>query len=213
MLHNSGNSDEDKALIVAYQNGDGKSFSQLINKYWEYIFKMLLYKRVPSSEAEDCTQDICVSLIRTLKTLKVQKTFKSYLDQAINRKAMDYFRRGLKNRPVSLFGLSIRGDGTERMLIDIIKDQRVPGSDEEAIYKDEARIFGLCLGLVRNQTMRILVCLWLKGFQYREMAELLRITMSKATVSLVRVKKMLQNCISEKYSQKGLFERSECIRI
>jgi RNA polymerase sigma-70 factor (ECF subfamily) len=196
-------SDEDAALIRAYQQGDDWALNQLIGKYRDYIFRIFRYKEVPVQAAEDCTQDICIKLIEGLKRFRFECDFKAFLDTAINRKVIDFYRQQARERLIMSLNKPVTDEEEASTLFDKLENlNHAEGPEEQMDYQDLLRVIGSCLKKFGNQKMRILLCLWLKGLKIREMAELLGIGERDANVTLLRGKEKLRNCVAKYYRKK-----------
>jgi RNA polymerase sigma-70 factor (ECF subfamily) len=195
-------SDEDAELIRAYQQGDFRALNQLIGKYrGNYIFKVLRYKGLSAQASEDCTQDICMKLIDGLKRFRFECDFKAYLDRMINNKVIDYYRQ--KAREKKLFtSLDKQIDDEENKRTLLNKSNHASYTEDSEKLRELRQVIGSCLNKITNQKMRILLCLWLKGLKVREMAELLGIGKSDASVTLLRGKEKLRNCVARHHPQK-----------
>jgi len=199
------NTIDDKNLIEAYQNGDQEALSKLIKKYYPYIYKVLTYyKKIPVDRAEDYTHDICLRLIKSLDSLKIKNTFKSYLDRMINNKVIDDYRDRLKNKELSLFSI-ITSDNNETILLETFS-----ASDDSSIHRELClkleNIIKHCLSQIKNKKMQQLVNFWLNGFRdnhikRKDMARLLNVTLGFVNGTLERGKAIFRECFKKHYSQ------------
>ena len=200
------NAAEDERLIRAYQDGEVQAFEQLIRKYRDKIYRSLRFRGVPTTDAEDCTQEICEKLIEGLKAFRFDCDFETFLQTAIRNKAIDYYRKKRKRKIFSSLDDALlhddKGDKTAAdTLKQFVKKSLECNPDPDQILRDREllEIVGQCLSRIKNQRLKILLCLWLRGLKIREMAALMQIKASTAGTTLARAKPLLRKCVEQKY--------------
>jgi RNA polymerase sigma-70 factor, ECF subfamily len=80
-------------LAQAFQQGDAQAFNKLVNLYQEKIFNLAYRYVKDQEEAKDLTQDIFVSIYRSLPTLKEPSKFSSWLYQIAINHCRNRYRR------------------------------------------------------------------------------------------------------------------------
>jgi RNA polymerase sigma factor (sigma-70 family) len=197
-----------KQLIRDYQDGNQRAFDRLMEeyKYWEYIFKYLCAKGIPSAEAEDYTQQICIRLLEGLKKFRFECPFESYLNLIIKRQAINHYRRGVQTANGEKFRIQFvtldepaTTEGTETTLIDRVPDPSAALPDANLQFDELRRVVGACLQTFVNKTIKLITCLWLAGLKQRQTATLLQITTGAVGGHLYRGQRMLRECVRKKY--------------
>lgn len=192
-----------QALIRDYQNGDVQAFNRLVDQYWQYIFKSLRFKGVPTVCAEDYTQQICMRLMRVLKDFRFDCTFESYLNKTINNQVINYYLK--RNRRIN--GNRLRLLSLEKLL-ELAEEEKVPFDipdvktlppDAELLDKDLRRVVATCLRLFKNKVTKLVVCLSLKGLKQRHIVALLEIPFGMVGGHWERGKKRLRYCMRKNY--------------
>jgi RNA polymerase sigma-70 factor (ECF subfamily) len=91
------------ALVRAAQNGDRALFGELYEKYARMIHGILL-ARVPRSEVEDLMQDVFLSAMNRLKSLREPAAFGGWLAMIARNRAVDWHRQARETAelPVNL---------------------------------------------------------------------------------------------------------------
>jgi RNA polymerase sigma-70 factor, ECF subfamily len=80
-------------LVRSYRGGDAQAFNKLVSLYQDKIYNLAYNYVKDQEEAKDLTQDIFVSVYRSLPTLKDPAKFSSWLYQtAINHCRNRYHR-------------------------------------------------------------------------------------------------------------------------
>jgi RNA polymerase sigma-70 factor (ECF subfamily) len=100
----SGQDRKSQAVILAEMAvaGNPNAFDQLVDLYYNTIFKMVYYRIRSGMDAEDVTQDIFIQVFNKIKTLKDFSLFNSWLFSIAVNKVRDFKR---KKRFTSLFGV------------------------------------------------------------------------------------------------------------
>ncbi len=197
-----------KQLILDYQDGNQRAFDRLMEeyKYWEYIFKYLCARGVPSAEAEDYTQQICMRLMQGLKKFRFACPFESYLNLIVKRQAINHYRRGVQTANGKKFRpqfISIDApaatEENETTLGERTPNPSAALPDANLQVDDLRRVVGACLQSFTNKTIKLITCLWLSGLKQRQTAALLQISTGAVGGHLYRGQRMLRDCVKKKY--------------
>lgn len=95
-------------LIRAAAQGDRAAFGELYSRYARMVHGILL-ARVPPGDAEDLVQDVFLSAMNQLGTLRTAAAFLGWLAAIARHRAMDHFRQArnfapLEDRTVRAYG-------------------------------------------------------------------------------------------------------------
>jgi RNA polymerase sigma-70 factor (ECF subfamily) len=88
----SGELPDDTALVHAAQDGDRASFAALYSRYARTIHGILL-ARVPRSEVDDLMQDVFLSAMKRLRSLRDPAAFAGWLAIIARNRAIDWHRQ------------------------------------------------------------------------------------------------------------------------
>ncbi|MBU1182536.1 MAG: RNA polymerase sigma factor [Pseudomonadota bacterium] len=101
---NSGRDRKSQAVILAEMAvaGNPNAFDQLVDLYYNTIFRMVYYRIRSGMDAEDVTQDIFTQVLKNIKSLKDFSLFNSWLFSIAVNRVRDFKR---KKRFASLFGV------------------------------------------------------------------------------------------------------------
>lgn len=87
-----GETREDDALVRAACDGDRSAFGLLYHRYARMVHGILLC-RVPPREVDDLVQDVFVSALRQLHSLRDISRFGAWLGTITRNRANDYYRK------------------------------------------------------------------------------------------------------------------------
>jgi len=81
----------DDELVIAAQNGDREAFSRLYADFAPMVHGILL-ARVPRDEVDDLLQDVFLTAMRRLSSLRDPRAFGAWLATVTRNRANDYHR-------------------------------------------------------------------------------------------------------------------------
>jgi RNA polymerase sigma-70 factor, ECF subfamily len=90
---------EDVGLVTAARDGDRAAFGRLYDRYARMVHGVLLAK-VPFQEVNDLLQDVFLTALRRLRTLREPESFGAWLTAIARNRASDYHRRALPEDPL-----------------------------------------------------------------------------------------------------------------
>ena len=88
----AGDLPDDAVLVHAAQEGDRASFGALYSRYARTIHGILL-ARVPRSEVDDLMQDVFLSAMNRLRSLRDPAAFGGWLTMIARNRAIDWYRQ------------------------------------------------------------------------------------------------------------------------
>ena len=81
----------DEALVIAAQNGDRAAFSRLYDSFAAMVHGILL-ARVPRDEVDDLVQEVFLTAMTRLRSLRDPRSFGAWLATVTRNRANDYHR-------------------------------------------------------------------------------------------------------------------------
>ena len=178
---------ETTELVKALRKGDSQSFNRLVMLYQSNIYNLALnYLKVPE-EAKDITQDIFVTVYRSLSTLRDDSKFSAWLYQI----ATNHCRNRLKK-------LQKRGFFTSRSIDD--PDQPIHLSNDDSPEKqieqeDRSRIVRTAIAAMPEAEKEVLIMRDLQEMTYEEISEVLGVPLGTVKSKLNRARNALKNKI------------------
>ena len=86
----------DSELIERARKGESALLDQLIERYYDGIFRYCCYKTGSREAAYDCTQETFLHFLRYLDLYLEQKKFKAWIYRIASNVCTDYFRKRAK---------------------------------------------------------------------------------------------------------------------
>ena len=114
--HSASETSGDKMLVDAARRGDRAAFGKLYDRYARLVHGVLLAK-VPLDEVDDLVQDVFMTALRRLSTLRETGSFGAWLVAIARNRANDFHRHSLPEDPLTdevsdqdRAGVGTRGD-------------------------------------------------------------------------------------------------------
>lgn len=169
------------------QKGDKKAYNILLKELIPYIKSMIAPRLANPDWVDDLTQNILMSVHKSLHTYSPDRPFRPWLISIINFRKTDFLRK-YYNR---------RGDRTVSTDDHIFDNQHVTNPHMAGEYKDMEQ----ALNTIPDNHKKIFTMLKIQGFSIKEVAEKMEMSESAVKVSAHRTQKKLK-----KMAQKGMDE-------
>lgn len=91
---------QEAALVEAVRAGDRESFSRLYARYGRVVHGILL-ARVPYGEVDDLVQDVFMTALRKIDTLRDTGSFGPWVAMIARNRAMDFHRRSRETTEIT----------------------------------------------------------------------------------------------------------------
>ena len=179
---------EDKELVEAAQRGDGRAYSELVERYHARVYG-IVYRMCGPQDAEDLTQDVFVRALHALRRFQFQgqASFRTWLYRiAVNSAINELRRRGRANAACgpSFEELDENETGiTERILPDY------SWAPEVLVEREELRrAVHQTLAQLPPNHRAVIVLVDLEGLPYEEAAEILGCPLGTVKSRLARAR-------------------------
>jgi len=179
------------ALACAARQGDREALLALLQSNWSWL-KGLAYNIVGNADdVDDILQNVCVSVIAKIETLRQPERFKPWL-AAIARNAALGFRQQRSRRPIQL----------DEAVTSQQRDESLADIAETLTHK---QLCGRILEAVKALPDKYAEAFILKHIEqhsYSEMAEILDVPVTTVQIRLVRARRMIHNRLTGKPTHK-----------
>jgi RNA polymerase sigma-70 factor (ECF subfamily) len=182
----------DLEVIDRVLGGDTDSFSDIIVKYRNRIFRFA-YSRVNNyDEALDLTQDILVIIFESLKTFRRESSFSTWMYSIMVNYCKNYRKRAERYSSVSIHYNA--GEGEFELPI---PDER-ENPEKDIITADSLRIVKEELYGLNDEYRDILILRDIEGVSYNDISKILGIGMSSVKVRIHRGREMLKKRLQDR---------------
>lgn len=155
-------------LVKSAQQGDQVAFGELYDHYLTKVYRRV-YSLVPETDVEDVTQEIFISVARSIGSFRGGSSFSTWLYRIVKRRVADYYRK--RERQVEQ--------------VELEKASQTPGENPLANAADELLLQQALRALPESQREIILLRL-AEGLPFQEVADRLGIKLGAAKLRFYR---------------------------
>ncbi len=182
---------KDYELIKRIRQGEKQLFGQLVEKYYDDIFRFCYYQTGSEHTAYDCTQETFCHLMRFLENYQERNHFKSYLTRIALNVCKDFFRKNTVRREVSYDQWT---DGHEAGDRHISSFPSTCGPEQEALLRLSVREGLMHLSQAQRE---VIVLYYYQGYKLREIASLIGTPLSTVKTRLYVGTEKLKQYLTE----------------
>jgi RNA polymerase sigma factor (sigma-70 family) len=183
----SWDSEKESALVKAAQQDDRAAYRQLYDHYLPLIYARVC-ALVPLSDAEDVTQEIFLSVARSIHGFRSRSTLSTWMGSIVGRRVVDYYRRAARQVPQ----------------VPLADDCDVPAEANPGSLEDELVVKQVLYSLPEHQREVILLRL-VEELPFKEVASRLGIKVGAAKVRFYRAIAACRQKLAETGSQDVTF--------
>lgn len=147
---------DDKQLVESAQLGDAGAFEDLVNKYYEVMYKMAFKWCANPQDAEDITQEACIKLARGLESFKGDSAFTTWLYRLTINTAKDWYKKQNRHKASdeSLDQIAVSSKAENKVYTNQVLEEisRLPEGEKEAL------LLVVDQGLSHKEAAKLLKC-------------------------------------------------------
>lgn len=165
----------DEAAVRAAQDGDERAFEALYRRYARVVHCILL-SRLPASEVEDLVQEVFLTALKKLKSLREPAAFPGWIASIARNRATDHLRTMVPQDEI---------------------DERIPATGAAASERADARRALLAIQSLPDTYRETLTMRLVEGFTGPEIAERTGLAHGSVRVNLHRGMQMLREILKK----------------
>lgn len=179
-------------VIQLAQQGNLEAFNQVVRHYQDDVYRVVLHMVADNDLADDITQEVFISMFKHFHSFR-GGNFRAWLMRIATNACLDEFRRQKRQKLLSLFQYSDEGDEIETpsWLVD-----PAPHLEELLIRQETRRSLLHGLRQLPVKTRLIVVLVDLMGYDYHEVAEILKVPLGTVKSRLGRARLKLRAMLS-----------------
>ena len=182
-----------KNLLVRIANGDEEAFGQLFNFYYPKLIQLALAFVPEIVAAQEVVSDLFYKILKNPKTLEHVKEFDNYIFLAVRNQSFTYLK---KTKRLAIF------DSIQQKEDYILPDYKNP---ENSLLSDE--LFQLVSKVVNDlppKRKAIFQLVKEEGKKYKEVAEILGISIKTVELQMSLSLKLLRKSVKEYQESKDI---------
>jgi RNA polymerase sigma-70 factor, ECF subfamily len=171
---------EENSLVSAARDGDRAAFGRLYDRYARMVHGILL-ARVPPREVDDLVQEVFLSALRQLHSLRDLSRFGAWLGTITRNRANDYFRKAIPK---------------EKVIEPVSEGQAESRTTNSSAEQEAAAILAVVRGLPESYREPLILRL-VEGMTGPEIAARTGLTHGSVRVNLCRGMQLLREKLAE----------------
>ena len=182
----------DIRLVERAKNGDQAAYAQLMNRYREAIYYMLLKMVNNASDAEDLTIEAFGKAFKNLEQYTPNFAFSTWLFKIATNNCIDFIRK----KRIDHISLD-REIGDKDRASNIIMAE-VPDPEEDLIKKQKAKLMRSIVTTLKPRYRDLVELRYFKEYSYEEIADELNLPLGTVKAQLFRARELLYNILKQK---------------
>jgi RNA polymerase sigma-70 factor (ECF subfamily) len=166
----------DKVLVARFKAGDEAAFEEMVSRYWDRIYAMVLKLLRNSQDAEEVTQDAFIRAHRGLEKFRGDSSFSTWLYQiATNLARNRYWYWWRRKRDKSISFDQVVGGESNTTLGEIFRADVETPQDIAVTNEFQERV-STAMELLNTKHREVLVLRTVRNLSYDEIATELQIS-------------------------------------
>lgn len=174
----------DQEMIQKIIAGETHMFSIFVDRYKDKVFNLVYRFTGDYSETEDICQEIFITVYKKLPSFKADARVSTWLYKVASNKCIDWYRSKKRKNFFTFFG------GTGQ--IDDVKAD-TPAPQEIYILNEEQKTLQNAVNKLDEKYRIVVVMFYYQHLSYRDIAEILELSVRTVETRLYRAKKILKS--------------------
>jgi RNA polymerase sporulation-specific sigma factor len=188
----------DEMLVRQFHEGDVEALDVLLERYRRFAGLKARGYFLAGGDVDDLRQEAMIGLFKAIRDFRHgQSSFRAFAELCVTRQIMTAIKGACRqkhqplNRYVSLWGLRVIDDPSER-LVEELFDQRVPDPADEVVSLEGQAAMRAALATMLSSLEVDVLRLHLDGCSYQEISERLGRHTKAVDNALQRIKRKLE---------------------
>jgi len=179
----------DYLLVQKANNGDQKAYAELMDRYRDAIYYMLLKMVNNASDAEDLTIEAFGKAFKNIQQYAPNYAFSTWLFKIATNNCIDFIRK----KKASHISLDHNDDEHEKASMDI--QAPVMDPEETMINEQKIKLMRSIVDKLKPRYRKLIELRYFKELSYEEIAEELELPIGTVKAQLFRARELLYNIL------------------
>ncbi len=182
-------------LVEMALSGDQKAYAELMSRYRDAIFYMLLKMVNNKSDAEDLTIEAFGKAFKNLKQYTPNYAFSTWLFKIATNNCIDFIRKKRGNH------VSIEFSNEDENEPNINLQANTPDPEEKMINSQKIKLMREVVTKLKPRYRRLVELRYFKEYSYEEIAQQLDLPIGTVKAQLFRARELLFNILKNSPTQ------------
>jgi RNA polymerase sigma factor (sigma-70 family) len=179
----------DFELVTQAIEGNQKAYGELLDRYRDAIYFMLLKMVNNTSDAEDLTIEAFGKAFKNLKQYTPNFAFSTWLFKIATNNCIDFIRKKKANN------LSIEHTTEDNEVVTIAVHSDSPDPEESMIIKQKIKVMRDLVNKLKPRYRKLIEMRYFDEFSYEEISEQLDLPIGTVKAQLFRARELLFNIL------------------
>lgn len=180
---------QDIALVEKARNGDQMAYAQLLDRYRDAIYFMLLKMVNNPVDAEDLTIEAFGKAFKNLKQYTPNFAFSTWLFKIASNNAIDYIRKQRGNT----ISLDQSVDEEDNLSPSALIQSDTPDPEANMINEQKIKLMREVVSRLKPRYRSLIELRYFKEYSYDEIADHLELPLGTVKAQLFRARELLLN--------------------
>lgn len=180
---------KDFALVQLATRGDQKAYAELMGRYRDAIYYMLLKMVNNASDAEDLTIEAFGKAFKNIQQYTPNYAFSTWLFKIATNNCIDFIRK----KKATTISLDQNDDDDDKAPTDIMAPVLDP--EEEMIKGQKQKMMREIVSKLKPRYRKLIELRYFKEFSYEEIADELELPIGTVKAQLFRARELLFNIL------------------
>lgn len=181
----------DLRLVIRASNGDERAYAELMKRYRDSIYYMLLKMVNNPSDADDLTIEAFGKAFKNIQLYTPNYAFSTWLFRIATNNCIDFIRKK-KSAPAAIDQQQEEQDYPASNL-----QESSPDPEEELIKKQKIKHLQYVVSQLKPQYRKLIELRFFKEYSYEEIANELNIPLGTVKAQIFRAKELLYNILEK----------------
>jgi RNA polymerase sigma-70 factor (ECF subfamily) len=186
---------QDFLLVKKAREGDQKAYSDLLGKYRDAIYFMLLKMVNNPSDAEDLTIEAFGKAFKNIKQYTPNYAFSTWLFKIATNNCIDFIRKRKMNH------ISLDQSHEEEDSAPVSIQAQTPDPEETLIKQQKVKLMRQVVSKLKPRYRRLIELRYFKEFSYEEIAVEMELPIGTVKAQLFRARELLFNILKQTNSK------------
>ena len=191
--HLSEKAQKDLELVESAIIGDQSAYAELMDRYRESIYFMMLKMVNNTDDADDLTIEAFGKAFNRLKQYSPSYAFSTWLYKIASNNCIDFIRK--KRIKMTSMDTGITNSEGDRIYIDAKSDNKDP--EEVAIHKQKVLLMRELVGKLKPRYRLLVEKRYFEELSYEEISQELNLPLGTVKAQLFRARDFLSNMIAK----------------
>jgi len=189
--------EEDFELLAKFKKGDRQAFELLVRKHKTTVFNTIYSIIGNAQEADDIAQEVFLKVYTKAGSFKGKSSFSTWLYRITVNKCVDELRK-INNKVISY---ETEFNEEEKLKLKDVLASKEKDSTEELRQKELQDIIQKAMNSLPEKYRIILTLREIEGLSYNEISQIMKISLDKVKIWLLRARQKLKEKLLFLYPQ------------